>query len=114
LTKKSGSVQSIVGTTALKQFRVPLPSLPEQNEIIERLEAAISIIAATENIVEESLRQSGKLRQSILKTAFEGRLVPQDHSDEPAEKLLKRINTEHFSNQKSENESQLEMPRYVK
>jgi type I restriction enzyme S subunit len=31
------------------------------------------------------------LRQSILKRAFEGRLVPQDPSDEPADRLLERI-----------------------
>lgn len=114
LTKKSGSVQSIVGTTALKQFKVPLPSLPEQNEIVERLEVAISIITATENIVEESLRQSGQLRQSILKAAFEGKLVPQDPADEPAEKLLGRIKSENVGNNKNKIDNQLELSNYVK
>jgi len=44
--------------------------------------------------VEQSLRQAERLRQSILKRAFEGKLVPQDPNDEPAEKLLERIRTE--------------------
>jgi type I restriction enzyme S subunit len=41
------------------------------------------------------------MRQSILKTAFEGKLVPQDPTDEPAEKLLERIKAE-----KAEKESE--------
>lgn len=44
--------------------------------------------------MEQSLRQAERLRQSILKRAFEGKLVPQDPSDEPAEKLLERIRAE--------------------
>ena len=47
-----------------------------------------------EKVTEQSLKQSERLRQSILKKAFEGRLVPQDPSDEPAEKLLERIKRE--------------------
>jgi len=45
-------------------------------------------------MVKQSLKQSDRLRQSILKKAFEGKLVPQDPSDESAEKLLERIKAE--------------------
>jgi type I restriction enzyme S subunit len=41
--------------------------------------------------VEQSLAQAGRLRQSILKKAFEGKLVAQDANDEPAGVLLERI-----------------------
>jgi type I restriction enzyme S subunit len=47
-----------------------------------------------EQAVEESLKKAESLRQSILKKAFEGKLVRQDPNDEPAEKLLQRIKEE--------------------
>jgi type I restriction enzyme, S subunit len=47
-----------------------------------------------EATVEANLKQAGGLRQSILKQAFSGRLVPQDPDDEPASVLLERIRAE--------------------
>lgn len=47
-----------------------------------------------ERTLEQSLRQAERLRQSILKRAFEGRLVAQDAEDEPANVLLSRIKPE--------------------
>ena len=47
-----------------------------------------------EKMVEQGLKRSERLRQSILEKAFEGKLVPQDPTDEPAEKLLERIRAE--------------------
>jgi len=44
--------------------------------------------------VEQSLKQAERLRQSILKKAFKGKLVPQDTSDGSAEELLERIKSE--------------------
>jgi type I restriction enzyme S subunit len=44
--------------------------------------------------VEANLKRAARLRQSILKQAFEGNLVPQDPSDEPASELLARIRAE--------------------
>ena len=47
----------------------------------------------------QSLLQAEALRHSILKKAFEGKLVPQDPQDEPAEKLLARIRAERAQTQ---------------
>ncbi len=41
--------------------------------------------------MEPNLSQAQRLRQSILKKAFKGRLVAQDANDEPAGVLLERI-----------------------
>lgn len=73
---------------------IPLTSLPEQHKIIEEIERRFSVADAIEKTAEQSLIQAKRLRQSILKRAFEGKLVPQDLTDEPAEKLLERIKVE--------------------
>ena len=54
----------------------------------------MSVIQASEKVVEANLRRAERLRQSILKKAFEGKLVPQDPNDEPASVLLDRIRAE--------------------
>lgn len=47
-----------------------------------------------EESIEQGLQQAEALRQSILKKAFEGKLVPQDPNDEPVSVLLDRIKAE--------------------
>jgi type I restriction enzyme S subunit len=59
----------------LKQIRFPVPSLPLQKSIVQEIESKFSVIDKVQNIVEESLKKAEKLKKSILKSAFEGRLV---------------------------------------
>lgn len=75
-------------------IKIPLPPLPEQHKIVEEIERRFSIADEVEKVVNKSLKQAERLRQSILKKAFEGKLVPQDPSDPPAIKLLERIKVE--------------------
>ena len=78
----------------LNRLVLPLPPLAEQRQIIGEVERRFSIADEVEKAVGQSLAQAERLRQSILKRAFEGRLVPQDPADEPAGKLLERIRRE--------------------
>ena len=71
-----------------------LPPFAEQEQIVSEVEQRLSIIAQLETIVEANLKRSERLRQSILKEAFAGRLLPQDPNDEPASVLLERIRKE--------------------
>jgi type I restriction enzyme S subunit len=75
----------------LGELVFPLPPFCEQQQIVSEVERRLSVANEVEKTVEASLKQAERLRQSILKKAFEGKLVPQDPSDEPAEKLLERI-----------------------
>jgi len=78
----------------LEKSLIPLPPFPEQHKIVEEIEHRLSVADEVEKVIEQSLKQAERLRQSILKKAFEGKLVPQDPNDEPAEKLLEKIKTE--------------------
>ena len=67
---------------------IPFAPLAEQKRIVDEIESRLSEAEATEKIIEQNLGLAERLRQSILKSAFVGSLVPQDPNDEPAEKLL--------------------------
>jgi type I restriction enzyme S subunit len=70
---------------------VPVPSAMEQAQILEALAAPLSCVDAIETEITTALAKLSALRQSILKKAFSGQLVPQDPSDEPASALLARL-----------------------
>ena len=80
---------------------VPLPPLAEQRRIVAEVERRLSVIQQAEAAVEASLQRAERLRQSILKRAFSGELVPQDTDDEPASVLLGRIRAQREAEQKA-------------
>ena len=83
-----------INQTVLRSLPVPLPPLREQKHIVRRLADALrSVEFAGTELIRQLIRASS-LRQSILKSAFQGSLVPQDPNDEPASVLLERIRIE--------------------
>ena len=88
---ESGIGQPNVNAEKLSNLIFPLCSLEEQIEVVAEIEKHFSIIDKLETVVQQSIKESKRLRQSILKQAFEGKLVEQDLNDESASLLLKKI-----------------------
>ena len=90
----SSAGQHNVSLRLIHGMPIPIPPLAEQHRIVAEVERRLSVIQQAEAVVEASLKRAGRLRQSILKRAFSGKLVPQDPADEPASALLERIRAE--------------------
>ena len=59
----------------LKKIDIPLPPIKEQQFIVDELESKLTVCDKIEETISQSLQQAETLRQSILKKAFEGKLV---------------------------------------
>jgi type I restriction enzyme S subunit len=88
------TTQAAFGIKRFRTLPCPLPPLAEQQRIANEIERRVSAIAAINRDFQSLTARSARLRQSILKTAFSGQLVPQHPNDEPASVLLERIRAE--------------------
>lgn len=88
-----GGAQPNISKSMIENLKMLLPPLDEQKRIVDKIEELFSDIDEGIKILNEALLQAEKLKQSILKQAFAGKLVPQNPNDEPAAVLLERIKT---------------------
>ncbi len=96
---KKGAVKAGLNLDDLKNFPVPLAPIEEQNQIVQEIETRLSVCDKLNESIDQSLEKAQALRQSILKKAFEGKLLSQDELQncrqqtdwEPAAKLLERV-----------------------
>jgi type I restriction enzyme S subunit len=86
-----GTGQPYVNQKHLNNLVVPVPPTNEQTRVSDEVGELLSRSDVIETLVDNCLRRCSRLRQSILKAAFEGKLVEQDPSDEPVAVLLERI-----------------------
>ena len=93
-SKAQGTTMDVLNLSIIKRINFPLCPISEQKAIVAEIESRLSICDKIEESIEKSLKQAESLRQSILKKAFEGKLVPQDPNDEPVSKLLEQIKEE--------------------
>lgn len=100
--KKKGATKAGLGLDEIREFPVPLCSTLEQNQIVQEIESRLSVCDKIEQTISDALIKAEALRQSILKKAFEGKLLHvkeleaiKSHPEyESAAKLLKRIKLE--------------------
>ena len=78
----------------LKQYLVPLPPLPEQRKIIDRINIVSNVLTEIDNHIDKLSIDISNVKSKILDLAIRGKLVPQDPNDEPASVLLERIRAE--------------------
>jgi type I restriction enzyme, S subunit len=96
------TTQKNIGITSIEKFVFPLCSKLEQHQIVQKIESRLSVCDKVEQTITESLKKAKTLRQSILKKAFEGKLLSetelnackQEKDYEPASELLKKIQVE--------------------
>jgi type I restriction enzyme S subunit len=91
---QSGVTRQGLNYAQVRNLRIPLAPLPEQEYVVAKIEETLSSAYEIEKTINRGLAHAERLRQGILKQAFEGKLAPQDASDEPAEKMLARIREE--------------------
>ncbi len=98
----SGNNQKALNQGRILEFDYPLCSKEEQNQIVKEIESRLSVCDKVEESITTSLVKAEALRQSILKKAFEGKLLSaeeiaacrKEKDYEAASVLLERIKTE--------------------
>ncbi len=104
-----------LGLTRMILITMPICSLPEQNQIVQEIESRLSVCDKMEQSIAESLEKANALRQSILKKAFEGRLLSeaeveackQEEDYEPASVLLEKIKAERVKTKNSTSQKKI-------
>ncbi len=87
----TGTTFKAISGKQIRELKIPLPPLNEQKRIVSKIESIFSQINAEREKLDRIKVLLKQNKQSILKQAFEGKLVPQDPNDESAEILLKKI-----------------------
>ena len=90
--------QKELATATIKAYLTPIPPLDEQRRILTKLSEVLPVVKCYGTVYDETVAMQEafpeRLKKSILQEAVQGKLVPQDPSDEPAEALLERIRAE--------------------
>lgn len=89
-----GTTRDFLNQRILSSLVFSLPPLDEQTRILAAVDEKLSVADAVSDTCGHSQVRASRLRQAILKWAFEGKLVNQDPTDQPADRLLTLIRAE--------------------
>ncbi len=108
---KSTSGVNNINSGELSNLIIPIPpTIAEQTQIVQEIESRLSVCDKVEQSISESLKKAEALRQSILKKAFEGKLLSEAEIEqckkeadyEPASELLKKIKAEKLAKEQEQ------------
>lgn len=108
--KSHGATMDIITLGIIQELPFPLFSLQEQIQIVQEIESRLSVCDKMEQSITESIVKAEALRQSILKKAFEGKLLSeaeiaqckQAADYEPASELLKKIQADKLAKEQEQ------------
>lgn len=108
--KQSSGDKPRVKFDQIALYNIDVPSILEQHQIVQEIESRLSVCDKMEQSISESLEKANALRQSILKKAFEGRLLSeaeieacqQEADYEPASMLLEKIKAEKLAKEQEQ------------
>lgn len=100
--KRKGATKAGLGLDDIKGFPILYCSQKEQSQIVQKIESRLSVCDKVEESIAQGLQKAKALKQSILKKAFEGKLLTETELEacrkevdwEPAEVLLERVKKE--------------------
>ncbi len=88
----TGTAQKTVSLGHLRDLLIPIPPLDEQERIVSQLDVLLDAVGKLQKSEKDLHQAIGQTKSKVLELAISGKLVPQDMNDEPASKLLMRIN----------------------
>jgi type I restriction enzyme S subunit len=101
-----GATRPRVNLTHVRDLKIGIPPLKEQERIVQKIETCFSKIEETEQNLNKVEKLLEKYRESLLAKAFRGELIAQNSDDEPARVLLAKIREERAQNQKGKKKEQ--------
>jgi type I restriction enzyme S subunit len=91
---QKGATKAGLGLDDIKSISFGLPSILEQEKIVDEIEEKISGLDKLKKEIEQKILHASKLKSSILADAFSGRLIENTKTGETAQQLLARIKSE--------------------
>lgn len=91
LSVQNGSSVPHISGKQILSYKVKIPSVKEQTEIVRRVETLLAFADRLEARLQSAQTAAERLTPALLAKAFRGELVPQDPNDEPAAELLRRL-----------------------
>ncbi len=108
--KQSSGDKPRVKFEQIALYNIKVPTTEEQTQIVAEIERRLSVCDKMEQSISESLQKAEALRQSILKKAFEGKLLSESEIEackkeadyEPASALLQKIKAEKLAKEQAQ------------